>query len=89
MGAQNDPMEEVLGAGERPQFPALYAIRFTGCITPRLEVAFEGMSLSRQDDLNVLSGEVVDQAHLQGIIQQLGILGLGLVDVRRRGFAGL
>ncbi len=70
-------------SGARQRFPALYAIRFAGSFAHYLSAAFEGMSVERQGELTVVSGVVVDQAHLQGLIHQLTVLGLDLVDVRR------
>ncbi len=69
--------------GTTRRFPAFYAIRFAGSFAPYLSAAFEGMAIERQGELTMVSGVVVDQAHLQGLIHQLTVLGLDLVDVRR------
>jgi hypothetical protein len=65
------------------RFPALYTIRFVGGFSSHLDVAFAGMKLTKEGDLRVMTGLIVDQAHLQRIIQQIGTLGLQLVDVHR------
>jgi hypothetical protein len=67
------------------RFPAVYTIRFIRRFSSHLEVAFVGMELTTDGDMTVMTGPVVDQAHLHGIIQQLGTLGLELVDVHRHG----
>ena len=44
---------------------------------------FEGMQLTRADGTTVLTGEVVDQAHLVGLIQQAQELSLEIVSVEQ------
>ena len=42
---------------------------------------FEGMQLRRLAGMTVLTGQVTDQAHLLGLIQQIQELGVELVSV--------
>jgi len=42
---------------------------------------FEGMQMDRVGGTTVLTGNVIDQAHLHGLIQRIQELGLELVSV--------
>ena len=64
--------------------PGLYEIRVQGRLEPRWAAWFEGFSVASQPDgTTVISGSVVDQAALHGLLQSLGELGLPLVSVTR------
>lgn len=59
-----------------------YAIRITGHLDDRWADWFDGMTIDRRDDgSTVLTGEVVDQSALHGLIQRVRDLGLPLVSV--------
>jgi hypothetical protein len=45
-------------------------------------VAFEGMEMERQDGDTVLTGVIIDQPHLHGILGRLNGLGLELLSVQ-------
>jgi hypothetical protein len=45
-------------------------------------VAFEGMRMEPQDGETVLTGEIIDQPHLYGIIDRINGLGLQLLSVQ-------
>ena len=61
--------------------PTSYRIVVRGELSQRFSAAFEGMTLATSDGLTVLTGTVVDQAHLHGLIDRVGDLGLELVSV--------
>ena len=44
-------------------------------------VAFEGMEMERKDGNTVLTGRIVDQPHLYGILERINGLGLQLLSV--------
>jgi hypothetical protein len=66
----------------RPAEPGGYEIRLAGHLHPRWAAWFDGMSLSLDSDgTTVLSGPVVDQAALHGLLQRVRDVGLPLVSV--------
>jgi hypothetical protein len=58
-----------------------YRIVVRGELSQRYSAAFEGMSLLAEDGQTVIIGPVVDQAHLHGLLDRIGDLGLELVSV--------
>jgi hypothetical protein len=44
-------------------------------------VAFEGMEMRRKDGDTVLTGEIIDQPHLYGILERINGLGMELLSV--------
>jgi hypothetical protein len=61
--------------------PTSYRIVVRGELSQRYSTAFEGMSLLSEDGQTVITGPVVDQAHLHGLLGRIGDLGLELVSV--------
>ena len=62
--------------------PGQYEIRLKGRLDARWAAWFEGLSLSHASDgTTVLSGPVVDQAALYGLLRKVRDLGLPLVSV--------
>ena len=62
--------------------PGRYEIRVQGRLEPRWATWFDGFRLaSGPDGITVISGTVVDQAALQGLLQSLHDLGLPLLSV--------
>ncbi len=53
-----------------------------GELSDNLELAFDGMTLTRTRGNSALSGEVRDQAELQGLLQRVSDLGLTLLEAR-------
>jgi len=66
-------------------FPARYAIRCNGPASPRLIAAFEGKVVKPDDGETLITGMVVDQAELYGLIDRVANLGRELLEVRRVG----
>jgi hypothetical protein len=64
--------------------PARYCIRVKGQVGPEWSQWFGGMTIT-SDETNetFLSGQVVDQAALYGILNQIQALGLTLLSVLR------
>ena len=56
-----------------------YRIVVRAELSERYAAAFEGMEVN--SGLTILTGEVIDQPHLHGIIDRVGGLGLELVSV--------
>ena len=65
----------------RPPGPTVYQIVVRGELSQRFRPAFEGMALVPADGRTVITGPVVDQAHLHGLLDRVGELGLELVSV--------
>ena len=62
-----------------------YEIRLKGHLEPRWADWFDGLTLTQESDgTTLLSGAVVDQAALHGLLGNVRDLGLPLIAVRRR-----
>lgn len=65
--------------------PGLYEIRVHGRLEPRWSTWFDGFTLTPEPDgTTVISGTVIDQAALHGLLQSLRDLGLPLVSVTQQ-----
>lgn len=68
--------------------PSIYEIRVQGLISHRWLEIFKGMQITVEGEdgwaVTTLEGCIVDQAALQGILQQLYTLGLVLFSVTRK-----
>jgi hypothetical protein len=61
-----------------------YEIRLTGHLDAHWTAWFDGLTVSSESDgTTVISGEIVDQAALHGVLQRVRDLGLPLVSVRQ------
>ena len=60
----------------------VYRIVVRGELSDRYAVAFEGMQMQTKDGETILTGEVVDQPHLHGILDRVNSLGLKLLSVQ-------
>ena len=58
-----------------------YEFVLRGEIGDRFGLLFEGMQLERTPGHTVLTGVVLDQAHLHGLIERIQELGIELVSV--------
>ena len=61
--------------------PTRYQIVVRGELSERFAMAFDGMTLAAGDGQTAITGPVVDQAHLHGLLNRVGELGLELVSV--------
>lgn len=60
----------------------VYRIVVRSELSERYAAAFEGMEMETKSGLTVLTGGVVDQVQLHGILDRIGGLGLELVSVQ-------
>ena len=64
--------------------PMLYQIRIKGHLGPQWTDWFEGMTITLEENGDtLLTGPVVDQAALHGLLRRVRDLGLPLVSVSR------
>jgi len=70
-------------SSSRPDGSGTYEIRLDGRLDPRWSARFDGMTLTTDDGFTRLTGPVVDQAALHGLLHQLRDIGLPLVSVTR------
>ena len=64
--------------------PQIYQIRIKGHLGPQWTAWFEGMAVTREENGDtLLTGPVVDQAALHGLIKKVRDLGLPLLSVKR------
>jgi hypothetical protein len=61
--------------------PTSYRIVVRGELSRRFSIAFEGMTLVAADGRTTISGPVVDQSHLHGLLDRVRDLGLELVSL--------
>jgi hypothetical protein len=65
--------------------PAIYQIRIKGRLDPQWDDWFDGFIMEVQpDDEMLLTGTIVDQAALYGLLLKLHNLGLLLISVHRQ-----
>jgi hypothetical protein len=57
-----------------------YRLVVEGELSDRVEPAFEGMTLTREEGNTVLEGPVRDQAELQGLLRRVSDFGLTLLS---------
>jgi hypothetical protein len=70
--------------GRRLGGPGVYEIRVGGNLEPRWSDWFDGLSITLVgDEETLLTGSVVDQAALHGVLHKIRDLGLPLLAVRR------
>jgi hypothetical protein len=65
----------------RARQPRSYQIVVRGELSQRFAMVFDGMDLEARDGQTVISGPVIDQAHLHGLLDRVRDLGLELVSV--------
>ena len=59
----------------------VYRIVVSSELSERYAPAFEGMKMEAKGGRTILTGEIVDQAHLYGILNRIARLGLQLMSV--------
>jgi hypothetical protein len=59
----------------------VYRIVIRGELSARYVPAFEGMTLATGDGQTAITGPVIDQAHLHGLLNRIGDLGLELISI--------
>ncbi len=64
--------------------PAVYEIRIAGHLPPQWSTWFEGLTVTLEPDgTTLLSGPVVDQAALYGLLKKVRDTGLTLIAVNQ------
>jgi hypothetical protein len=75
-------MSETHASTEDQSEPGLYEIRLKGHLDGRWSDWFEGLTITLEEDGNtLLTGPVVDQAALHGLLKKVRDLGMPLVSV--------
>ncbi len=55
-----------------------YRLVVEGELGARYASAFEGMTISAHDGITEITGQIIDQSHLQGLFERIADLGLML-----------
>jgi hypothetical protein len=77
-------MSETHSSTEDHDEPGLYEIRLKGHLGDRWADWFEGLTITREDNGDtLLTGPVVDQAALHGLLKKVRDLGMPLISVNR------
>ena len=77
-------MSETHPSTEAHYEPGLYEIRIKGHLDNRWSDWFEGLIITLEDNAEtLLSGPVVDQAALHGLLRKVRDLGMPLISVKR------
>jgi hypothetical protein len=75
-------MSDALNPEHDPRLPVLYQIRVQGHLGSQWTDWFEGLTITLEEDGDtLLTGPVVDQAALYGLLKKVRDLGLPLVSV--------
>ena len=75
-------MSNKLNPKTDPGQPAVYQIRIKGHLGPKRTGWFDGLTITLEEDGDtLLTGPVVDQAALHGLLKKVRDLGLPLVSV--------
>ena len=75
-------MNETLASMEDHYEPQLYEVRIKGHLDERWAEWFEGLTITLEEDGDtLLTGPVVDQAALHGLLKKVRDLGLTLVSI--------
>ncbi len=75
-------MSEIHELPEYADEPGLYEIRLKGHLNNRWSGWFEGLAITLEEDGNTrLTGPVVDQAALHGLLKRVRDLGMPLLSV--------
>lgn len=62
----------------------LYEIRVQGHLSSSWADSFEGLTITQEDDGTTrLTGSIVDQAALHGVLKRIRDLGITLIEIKR------
>jgi len=77
-------MSNELNSENHPGQPIVYQIRIKGHLSRQWTEWFEGLTIALEEDGNtLLTGTVIDQAALHGLIKKVRDLGIPLLSVNR------
>ena len=77
----HEPMSQELDPHDDSSQPMAYQIRITGQLGSRWADWFEGLTITLDGGDTVITGPVVDQAALHGLLKRVRDLGMPLVSV--------
>ena len=81
---ETEAMPPASASTEAPSAPAIYAIRVQGHLDGRWAKWFGGLTITLEEDgCTLLTGPVVDQAALHGLLKKVRDLGMPLLSVNR------
>lgn len=81
-GQEKSEMLNKRGPNGEPSQPTIYRIRIKGHLGRQWADRFEEMSITLEDDGNtLLTGPLVDQAALHGLLRKIRDLGIALLSV--------
>jgi hypothetical protein len=66
----------------RKRTGTIYRIVVRSELSDRHAAAFEGMEMETKDGETILTGKIIDQPHLYGILDRINGLGLELLSVQ-------
>lgn len=67
------------------KYPKIYEIRVQGHLSQSWQDSFEGLTITLEDNGNTcLTGSIVDQSALHGVIKRIRDLGMPLIEVKRK-----
>jgi len=70
--------------GQMYETPAFYQIRVNGTLDQSWSDWFGSLTVTEQNGETLLTGQVIDQAALHGILAKINDLGLAIISVERR-----
>jgi hypothetical protein len=78
-------MSDHLNEVNEPDDPKVYEIRIQGLLGPEWKDWFEGLdiTLEKKDGDTVITGPVIDQAALHGLLKKVRDLGMPLISVNQ------
>ena len=81
---ETEAMPTADASTEAPSAPTIYAIRLQGHLDGRWAGWFGGLTITLEEDgSTLLTGPVVDQAALHGLLKKVRDLGMPLLSVNR------
>ena len=81
----NRTMSNKRSADHDPDQPMVYQIKVKGHLVPQWTDWFEGLTITLEDGNTLLTGTVIDQAALHGLLKKVRDLGVPLLSVNSVG----
>ena len=72
---------DTVGHADERMPPRRYRLVVEGDLGPRYVSAFNGMTLCAHDGETDITGVIIDQSHLQGLLTRIASLGLTLLSL--------
>lgn len=81
-------MSNELNSESHPRQPIVYQVRLEGHLSRQWMEWFEGLTITLEKDGNtLLTGTVIDQAALQGLLKKVRDLGIPLLSINSVGIS--